>query len=170
MTTHQETAEHHVDKSVGHSDNGGSNPLQNQYQDIMNGAKLLSKNVKDATSGLTHMDVPNIFGNAAKHASSAVGEVGHQLFNDMDKDKNLHYIKHDLCGDDPVKVGIAAVGTVAVAGLGFALFAPAEAAVAATAIGLSASDALPLAAVTSIGGVIALGFNSASVHHDGARK
>ncbi len=161
MTTHHEAAEQQADKSVAHTDNGGSNPLQKQYQDMMHGASFLEKTVKDATQGLTHIDLSVPIHQAGQAVSSMAHDAGKAVVQGMDKDPNLHYIKHDLCGDDPLKVGIAAVGTVAVAGLAFALFAPEEAAAAAVAVGLNSADALPLASVTAIGGVIGIGYSAA---------
>jgi hypothetical protein len=159
MTTHHEAAEQPSDKSVAHTDNGGSNPFQKQYQDIMHGASFLDKTVKDATQGLTHIDLSVPIHQAGQALSSMGNEAGKAVMQGMDKDPNLHYIKHDLCGDDPVKVGVAAAGALAVGGFAFALFAPEEAAAAAVAVGLNSADALPLASVGLISGVIGLGYS-----------
>ncbi len=157
MTTHHEAAEQQADKSVAHTDNGGSNPLQKQYQDIMHGASFLEKTVKDATQGLTHIDLSVPIHQAGQAVSSMANDASKAVMQGMDKDPNLHYIKHDLCGDDPVKVGMVAAGAVAVGAFAFALCAPEEAAVAAVAVGLNSADAIPLASVGAIGGVIAIG-------------
>ncbi len=116
--------------------------LQQEAQTLLGG---MVNNVQRAAQEVQHIDFTDPF----KKAGAAIAHTAEKTWNDLDKDKNGHFFKHDICNDSPVMAGVAGTAVVGTAVVGAMIAAPE--ALAAAGIGETA------AAVTSYSGVFAAG-------------
>lgn len=155
-----ENTEHNITKAGGNHESA-SQKLQDQYMHLMSSGKNLADHaVKTVTSEVGHLDIPQIWNHGIKQVESGLGSAAKSAWNSLDSNSTTHYIKHDICNDEPIKVGVAALAVAGVGSLAVAIAAPEAAAAAAVGIGLSAADALPTASVAAIvGGLGGYGLN-----------
>lgn len=129
-----ERAEQQITKGDSHNGAHTAN-FQQEAQALLGG---LANNVKHATQDVQHIDFSDPFKGAAevvKHAAGAVGKAADDGWNALDQDKNGHFFKHDICGDNKgvaVIAGATAIGGAVIAGMVFAPEALAAAGVTET--------------------------------------
>ncbi len=108
LTKGAEHAEHQSTKGDSHHGDHTAN-FQHEAQNLLGG---MVNSVKAATQDLSHIDFSDPFKGAAdvvKHAAGAVGHASEAAWKGLDKDKNGHFFKHDICNDNPVFAGVAAL-------------------------------------------------------------
>lgn len=147
---HQVQATHRLQEQYHQMMQHGGKEVTNPASKVANEGKNLMQEAKSAVDSAAHLDIPQLWNHAVKQVESGVGAAAKQAWDGMDKDPTAHWIKHDLCNDNPVTVGIAAVGAVGIGALAVAVAAPEAAAAAAVSAGLGAGDGMTIA---SIGGV-----------------
>lgn len=140
--------QHQITKGDSHNGAHTAN-LQHEAQALLGG---MVNNVKHAAQDVQHIDFSDPFKGAAevvKHAAGAVGKAADDGWNALDQDKNGHFFKHDICGDNKGVAAIAGVTAIGVGTIGAMVFAPE----ALAAAGVSESAAL----VSSMTGVFGAG-------------
>jgi hypothetical protein len=152
-----ESQEHQVTKTGDHNQHS-SHKFHEQYHDLMHpgkehansAAKAVTKETnsvmneaKAVANGISHLDIPQLWNNGVHQVESSVSGAAKQAWDNADKDPNQHWVKHDLCNDNPVAVGIAAASATGVAVLAGVLLAPE----AAAAAGIGAAEG-------TVGGII----------------
>ncbi len=143
-----EHAEHQITKGDSHHA-AHTASFQQEAQSLLGG---LANNVKHAAQDVQHIDFSDPFKGAADvvvHAAGAVDKAIDTGWNALDKDKNGHFFKHDICDDNKAIGGIALVTGAGLAVIGGILVAP-DAMIAA---GITGTAAL----VPSMAGVMGAG-------------
>jgi hypothetical protein len=152
-----ESQEHQVTKTGDHNQHS-SHKFHEQLHELMHSGKEhsnaaaktatketnpLINEAKAVANGITHIDIPQLWNNGVHQAESAVSGATKQAWDNADKNPTQHWVKHDLCNDNPVAVGIAAASAAGIGTLAGVLLAPEAAAVA----GIGAAEA-------TVGGII----------------
>jgi hypothetical protein len=139
-----ESQEHQLTKTGDHNQHS-SHKFHEQIHDLMHSGKehansaaktatketnAVLNEAKAVANGITHLDIPQLWNNGVHQVEAAVSGAVKQAWDNADKDPNQHWVKHDLCNDNPVAVGIAAVSAAGIGTFVGVLLAP-EAAAAA---------------------------------------
>ena len=135
----------HVENQITKGDSHHGAHTHNLQQEAQSLLGSLTNNVKHAAQEVQHIDFTDPF----KKAGAAISHTAEKAWSDLDKDKNGHFFKHDICGDSPVLAGVAGTAVVGTAVVGAMIAAPE--ALAAAGIGETA------AAISAYSGVFAAG-------------
>ncbi|MBS1954531.1 MAG: hypothetical protein JST89_10105 [Cyanobacteria bacterium SZAS-4] len=145
--------QHQITK--GDSHNGAHTAsFQHEAQALLGG---LVNNAKHAAQDVQHIDFSDPFKGAAeavKHAAGAVDKAVDGGWNALDHDKNGHFFKHDICGDNKGMAVVAGGTVIGLATIPAMALAPAV----LTAAGVSESAAL-VASMTGVFGATGIKFD-----------
>jgi|688.fasta_scaffold298770_1 hypothetical protein len=141
MSKHADQVESLATKGDSHQ-GAHTHSFQQEAQSLLGG---MATHLNHAAQDVQHIDFTDPF----KKAGSAISHTAETAWNDLDKDKNGHFFKHDICNDNPALAGVAGAAVLGTAVVATIIAAPE--ALAAAGIGETA------AAITSYTGVFAAG-------------
>jgi hypothetical protein len=173
MTKHNEAAEQNVTKGDNHGHDASSKLHDQLHNEMRNHSfktasndshqpNMLDFSAQDPYKAITHgiQDAAKAVGHTVQDAGAAVAKGADQAWHDLDKDKNGHYFKHDICGDDPVKGVVMGTAVVGVGALAVATAAPE----AVAAAGLSAFGTQVVGGLAALNGAAQLGWDALNKH------
>ncbi len=124
MSSH-EKAEAQIAKTA-HQSNDISNAFQKEYFDsARNGVSTSTKHDSTATAHEnSSLNLPKLFLDGTNALKQELNREGKQIWDGLDNNPTTHFIKHDYCNDEPVKVGIALAGIATVGAIAAVAAAP----------------------------------------------
>ena len=123
MSSH-EKAEAQIAKTA-HQGNDSSSAFHKEYFDsARNGAGSVAKHDSAAALENTSLNLPKLFLDGATALKQEANREGKQIWDGLDSNPTTHFIKHDYCNDEPVKVGIALAGIATVGAIAAVAAAP----------------------------------------------
>ncbi|MBI2812114.1 MAG: hypothetical protein HYX67_14960 [Candidatus Melainabacteria bacterium] len=124
MSSHEKT-EAQIAKAAHHS-NDSSNAFHKEYFDsTRNGNSSAIRHDGGAAAHESNtLNLPKLFLDGTNALKQELNREGKQIWDGLDNNPTTHFIKHDYCHDEPVKVGIALAGIATVAAIAAVAAAP----------------------------------------------
>ncbi|CAN5547826.1 hypothetical protein BH10CYA1_BH10CYA1_61220 [soil metagenome] len=123
MSSH-ERAEAQITRTAHHS-NDSSNAFHQEYMDsTRNGQISAAKQDSGASKHENNYGLPNLILDGTTALKQELNREGKQIWDGLDSNPTTHFIKHDYCHDEPIKVGIAVAGLATVGAIAAVAAAP----------------------------------------------